>query len=58
MGTLSSEKVLVTAKPQPCSKALRIIAVLVVGGALAKPNGLGNLSPHTSTLMSTVSMGE
>lgn len=58
MRTLSREKVLVRAKPQPCSKALRIIAALVVGGALARPNGFRNLIPHTSTLMSTVSMGE
>lgn len=58
MGTLSREKVLVRAKPQPCSNALRIIVALVVGGALAKPNGFGNLIPHTSTLMSTVLMGE
>lgn len=58
MFTLSREKVLVRANPQPCSKALRIIGVLVVGGALARPNGFGNLIPHISTLMSTVSMGE
>ncbi|TNN60410.1 hypothetical protein EYF80_029399 [Liparis tanakae] len=48
--------VLVKAKPHPCSKALLIMAVLVVGGADARPNGLGNLIPHTSTLMSTWSM--
>jgi len=54
--TLSRPKVLVRANPQPCSKALRIMAALVVGGALASPNGLGNLIPHISTLMSTVSM--
>ena len=36
-------KVLVTAKPQPRSKARRIIAAVVVGGALARPNGFGNL---------------
>lgn len=51
--TLSSPNVLVKAKPHPCSKALLIIAVLVVGGAEARPNGLGNFIPHTSTLMST-----
>lgn len=56
--TLSRPKVLVRAKPQPCSKALRIMAALVVGGALASPNGLGNLIPHISTLMSTVSMAQ
>ena len=51
--TLFSPNVLVRAKPHPCSKALLIIAVLVVGGADARPNGLGNLIPQTSTLMST-----
>lgn len=56
--TLSRPKVLVRAKPQPCSKALRIMAALVVGGALASPNGLGNLIPHISTLMSTVSIAQ
>lgn len=56
--TLSRPKVLVRANPQPCSKALRIMAALVVGGALASPNGLGNLIPHISTLMSTVSMAQ
>lgn len=56
--TLSRPKVLVRAKPQPCSKALRIMGVLVVGGALASPNGLGNLIPHISMLMSTVSMAQ
>lgn len=56
--TLSRPKVLVRAKPQPCSKALRIMAALVVGGALASPNGLGNLIPHISTLMSTASMAQ
>lgn len=58
LSTLSNENVLVRAKPQPCSKALRIMAALVVGGALASPNGLGNVMPHIFTLMSTVSMGE
>lgn len=41
-----------------CSKALRIMAVLVVGGALASPNRLGNVMQHIFTLMSTVSLGE
>lgn len=54
--TLSKPNVLVRAKPHPCSKALLIIAVLVVGGAEASPNGLGNLIPQTSRLMSTSSM--
>lgn len=48
---------MVKAKPHPCSKARLIIALLVVGGALANPNGFGNLSPQTSTLTSTASMG-
>lgn len=54
--TLSNPKVLVKAKPHPCSKALLIIAVLVVGGAEARPNGFGNFIPQTSTLMSTWSI--
>lgn len=54
--TLSSANVLVRAKPHPCSKALLIMAVLVVGGAEARPNGLGNLILQTSTLMSTSSI--
>ena len=44
------------ANPQPCSKALRIMAVEVVGGAEARPKGLGKRMPQRSTLMSTVSM--
>ena len=55
--TLSNENVFVKANPHPASNALRIIALLVVGGALANPNGLGNFNPHTSTLMSTRSIG-
>lgn len=45
-----------TANPHPCSKALRIIAVLVAGGAEAKPNGFSNLIPHISTERSTSSI--
>ena len=41
--SLSREKVLVTAKPHPASKALRTIGQEVVGGAEARPNGFGNL---------------
>ena len=55
--TLLRANVLVTAKPHPASKARLIIADEVVGGALASPNGLGNLIPQTLTLMSTSSMG-
>lgn len=54
--TLSKEKVFVTVKPQPCSKALLIIAVLVAGGAEAKPKGFSNLRPQTSTDISTSSI--
>ena len=50
---LSREKVLVSANAQPCSKARLIMAVLVLGGALARPNGCSNLSPHISTDRST-----
>ena len=56
--TLSNEKVLVRAKPHPSRKALRIMAVEVVGGAEARPKGLGNLRPAISTLMSTASMAQ
>ena len=55
--TLSKAKVLVTTKPQPSLNALRIIGAEVVGVALARPHGLGNLSPQISTLVSTRSMG-
>lgn len=55
--TLSRENVLVTAKPHPASKALRIIEELVAGVALAMPKGFGNFSPAISTLMSTKSIG-
>ena len=55
--TLSRAKVLVTAKDHPASKALRIMAALVVGVAEARPNGFLNLSPHISTDTSTLSMG-
>jgi hypothetical protein len=55
--TLSSENVLVTAKPQPASNERRIMALEVAGGADASPNGLGNFMPHTSTLKSTSSIG-
>ena len=41
--SLSREKVLVTAKPHPASKALRTIGQEVVGGAEARPKGFGNL---------------
>lgn len=54
--TLSKEKVFVTAKAQPASKARRIIALLVQGGAEARPKGFSNLMPHMSTLKSTSSM--
>lgn len=55
--TLSRENVLVTAKPHPASKALRIIEELVAGVALAMPKGFGNFSPAINTLMSTKSIG-
>ena len=55
--TLSKVKVLVSAKLQPASKLLRIIAELVVGVADASPKGFSNLSPAISTLRSTRSMG-
>jgi len=54
---LSRENVLVTAKPHPASKALRIIEELVAGVALAMPKGFGNFSPAINTLMSTKSIG-
>lgn len=54
--TLSSPNVFVTANPHPCSKALLIIAALVVGGAEARPNGFGNFIPQTSMLVSTWSI--
>ena len=50
---LSRENVLVSANAQPCSNARLIIALLVVGGALARPNGCSNLRPHISTETST-----
>lgn len=56
--TLSRVKVLVTAKLQPASKALRIMAALVVGVAEARPKGFSNFNPATSTLRSTRSTGE
>lgn len=55
--TLSKENVFVTANAQPASKALRIIALEVDGGADANPNGLINFIPHISTLISTLSIG-
>jgi hypothetical protein len=55
--TLSNPKVLVTAKAQPFSKDLRIIAHDVVGGADAKPKGFSNFIPHISILRSTSSIG-
>jgi hypothetical protein len=55
--TLSKENVFVTANAQPASKALRIIALEVLGGADASPNGLMNFIPHISTLISTSSIG-
>lgn len=55
--TLSKEKVFVTANAQPASKALRIIALEVDGGADANPKGLINFIPHISTLISTLSIG-
>ena len=54
--TLSRANVLVTANPQPASKPRLIIAALVVGGALAKPNGFSNFNPQISTLKSTLSI--
>jgi hypothetical protein len=43
-------------KPHPSSMARRHIGAEVVGGADARPNGLGNLSPQMSTLRSTASI--
>ena len=54
---MSKYYVLVTAKFHPASKALHIIAELVVGVAEARPNGFSNLRPHISTLTSTSSIG-
>jgi len=54
---LSNEKVFVRAKPQPAWNARLIIADVVVGGALARPNGFSKWSPHKSTLTSTWSIG-
>lgn len=54
--TLSRANVLVTANPQPASRPRLIIAAVVVGGALAKPNGFSNFSPQISTLKSTLSI--
>lgn len=45
MASLSRQKVLTTAKPQPYSKDLLIMGYEVVGGAEAKPNGLMNGTP-------------
>ena len=50
--TLSKQYVAVTVKLHPASKALRIMAELVVGVAEAKPKGFSNLRPHISTLTS------
>lgn len=55
--TLYKTKVLVTAKPHPAAKARRIIALEVVGGAEAKPNGFSNFNPQISILRSTSSIG-
>ena len=55
--TLSRPNVFVTANAQPASKALRIIAELVVGVAEASPKGFSNFNPTNSMLMSTVSTG-
>lgn len=57
MLTLYKTKVLVTAKLHPASKARRIIALEVVGGAEAKPNGFSNFNPQISILRSTSSIG-
>lgn len=54
--TLSRANVLVTANPQPASNPRLIIAAVVVGGALAKPNGFSNFNPQISTLKSTLSI--
>ncbi len=54
--SLSLEKVLVTAKPQPARKARAIMSLEVVGGAEARPKGFGNLTPATVTERSTSSM--
>mmetsp|Transcript_10863 Transcript_10863/g.44476 ORF Transcript_10863/g.44476 Transcript_10863/m.44476 type:complete len:322 (+) Transcript_10863:911-1876(+) len=56
--SLSTPNVLVTAKPQPAWKPRSIISAEVQGVALARPNGFGNFTPQTSTLRSTLSMGE
>ena len=55
--TLSREKVLVSAKAQPCWKARLIMALLVVGAALARPNGCSKCRPHSWTETSTRSIG-
>lgn len=55
--TLSRAKVFVTAKLHPASKDLRIIALVVAGGAEAKPNGFSNFIPRSSMLRSTSSIG-
>lgn len=55
--SLSSANVFVTANPQPCSNARRIMADAVVGGAEANPYGFSNFMPQTSTEMSTSSIG-
>lgn len=47
---------MVRVNPQPCSKARRTMAEAVVGGALARPKGFGNLIPQMLTLRSTRSM--
>ncbi len=57
--TLSNEKVLVSAKPQPCSKALRIMVVLVVGGAAGQPKRVGERdAAQSSRWCPRLSMGE
>ena len=53
--SLFSENVLVTLKPQPDWNERRIMGAEVVGGAEARPNGLGKRSPQISTLRSTKS---
>lgn len=55
--SLSNEKVLVKAKAHPSAKALLIIGYDVVGGAEAKPNGFGILTPAISDEISTSSIG-
>ncbi|CAD8146442.1 unnamed protein product [Paramecium octaurelia] len=56
IASLSKTKVFTTAKPHPSQNALFIIGYEVVGGAEAKPKGLGKLTPRILILRSMLSI--